>query len=90
MATQTITTELYVLFPSPRNEHLVRENAAVLVAHQVFVPHPYAIVHLPDYGLAGPASLFAACRREDNKMGQLVTFELADDARRFERLFTPD
>jgi hypothetical protein len=84
MATQTITTELYVLFPSPRNEH------RGVFAHQVFVPHPYAIVHLPDYGLAGPASLFAACRREDNKMGQLVTFELADDARRFERLFTPD
>ena len=84
MATQTITTEFYVLFPSPLNEH------RGVFTHQVFVQHPYAIIHLPDYGLAGPASLFAACRREDNKMGQLVTFERADDARRFERLFTPD
>ncbi|CAM4186988.1 hypothetical protein [Paracidovorax anthurii] len=84
MATQTITTDLYLLFPSPRN---TRRD---VFAHQVFVPHPYALIHLPDYGLAGPASLFAACRHADNKMGQLATFEREEDARRFERLFTPD
>ncbi|SFD36741.1 hypothetical protein [Paracidovorax konjaci] len=84
MATQTITTDLYVLFPSPRNQH------RTVFPHQVFVAHPYALIHLPDYQLKGPATLFAACRSADNKMGQLVTCELAADAERFERLFTPD
>lgn len=84
MATQAITTDRYKLFPSPRNLH------PTVFALQVFVPHPYAIIHLPDFNLAGKATLFAACRLADMKMGQLVTFELAADQARFERLFTPD
>jgi hypothetical protein len=40
--------------------------------------------------LAGKYTLFAACRLSDMKMGQLVTFELAADGVKFERLFTPD
>ena len=84
MATQAITTDRYKLYPSPRNLQ------PTIFALQVFVPHPYALIHLPDFNLAGPATLFAACRLSDMKMGQLVTFELAADQARFERLFTPD
>ncbi|NMM78514.1 hypothetical protein B2J86_06270 [Acidovorax sp. SRB_14] len=84
MATQTITAHGYKLYPSPRNLH------PTVFAQQVFVPHPYALINLPDYDLAGKATLFAACRLADMKMGQLVTFELAADQARFERLFTPD
>lgn len=84
MATQAITTDHYKLFPSPRNLH------PTIFAQQLFVPHPYALIHLPDFNLAGKATLFAACRLADMKMGQLVTFELAADQARFERLFTPD
>ena len=84
MATQTITTDRYQLYPSPRNEQ------RAVFAHQVFVPYPYALIHLPDYDLAGKATLFAACRLADQKMGQLVTFELPQDQERFERRFTPD
>jgi hypothetical protein len=40
--------------------------------------------------LAGKTTLFGACRLSDMKMGQLVTFALAADQARFERLFTPD
>ena len=40
--------------------------------------------------LAGKTSVYAACRDSDGKMGQVVTFELASDQARFERLFTPD
>ena len=40
--------------------------------------------------LAGKTTLFAACRLSDMKMGQLVSFELAADQAKFERLFTPD
>ena len=84
MATTTITTEHYLLYPSPRNA----QN--VVFAHQLFLPYPYALIHLPDFDLSGPCSLFAACRKTDQKMGHLVTFELAQDQARFERLFTPD
>ena len=84
MATTTITTEHYLLYPSPRN------TQNVVFAHQLFLPYPYALIHLPDFDLSGPCSLFAACRKTDQKMGQLVTFELAQDQARFERLFTPD
>lgn len=84
MATQTITTPEYTLYPSPLNQH------RVVFEFQSFVPHPYAIIHLPDYGLAGPATLFAAHRLADGKMGQLVSFEREADQQRFERLFTPD
>ena len=84
MATQTITTELYQLYPSPRNLH------KDVFTHQVFVPHPYAIIDLAVMELAGKTTLFAACRLSDTKMGQLVSFELAADKAKFERLFTPD
>ncbi|AOG21511.1 hypothetical protein [Acidovorax sp. RAC01] len=84
MATQTIETALYKLYPSPRNA--TRD----VFAHQVFVPYPYALIDLPSMDLAGKTTLFAACRLSDMKMGQVVTFELPADQARFERLFTPD
>ena len=84
MATQTITTDRYKLYPSPRN--LVRD----VFEHQVFVPHPYAIIDLDVMELAGKTTLFGACRLSDMKMGQVVSFELTADMARFERLFTPD
>ncbi|HRL99930.1 MAG TPA: hypothetical protein PLE22_10865 [Acidovorax sp.] len=84
MATQTITTELYKLYPSPRNAH------KDVFEHQVFVPHPYAIIDLAVMELAGRTTLFAACRLTDMKMGQVVSFELVADQTKFERLFTPD
>ncbi|MFY3384444.1 hypothetical protein [Paracidovorax sp. MALMAid1276] len=84
MATQTIQTELYKLYPSPRN------TSKDVFAHQVFVPHPYAIIDLEVMELTGTTTLFAACRLADMKMGQLVTFELPADMAKFERLFTPD
>lgn len=84
MATQTITTELYKLYPSPRNTH------KDVFEHQVFVPHPYAIIDLAVMELAGRTTLFAACRLTDMKMGQVVSFELVADQTKFERLFTPD
>lgn len=79
-----ITTDSYKLFPSPRNRH--RE----LFVHEVFVPHPYALIDLPAMDLRGKYSLFAAYRLADCKMGQLVTFELEADARRFNAKFVPD
>ena len=84
MPEQSITTELYKLFPSPRNRH--RE----IFLHEVFVPHPYAIVDTPAYDPKGKWSLFAAHRLEDGKNGQLVTFELEADAARFTARFVPD
>ena len=84
MATLAITTEHYKLFPSPRN------LLPTVFALQSFVPYPYALIYLPDFNLAGKATLFGACRLVDMKMGQVVTFELADDQARFERLYTPD
>lgn len=74
----------YKLFPSPRNKH--RE----VFAHQVFVPHPYALIDLPSFRLEGKYSLFAAHRIADGKNGQLVTFELAGDATLFDREFVAD
>ena len=53
--------------------------------HQVFVPHPYAIIDLDVMELAGKTTLFGACRLSDMKMGQVVTFELASDQAKFER-----
>ena len=85
MATaKSITTDDYKLFPSPRNRH--RDVFDV----QVFVPYPYALIVLDDFHFAGKATLFAACRASDGKMGQLVSFEQAADCEKFERLFTPD
>jgi hypothetical protein len=84
MAEATITTPVYKLFPSPRNAH--RE----VFLHEVFVPHPYALIDLPSFHLQGKYSLFAAYRLADAKHGQLVTFELAVDAEKFKAKFTPD
>ena len=84
MPAQTITTDTYKLYPSPRNA--TRD----VFVHQVFVPYPYALVDLAAMDLAGRSTLFAACRLSDMKMGQVVTFEKAADQARFERLFTPD
>jgi hypothetical protein len=84
MAEKTITTARYKLFPSPRNLH--RE----IFEHQVFVPHPYTLIDLPGFFFKGKASLYAACRLSDMKMGQLVTLELAVDEARFVSRFVPD
>jgi hypothetical protein len=74
----------YKLFPSPRNKH--RE----VFAHEVFVPHPYALIDLPSFRLEGKYSLFAAHRIADGKNGQLVTFELVGDKGKFEAGFVAD
>lgn len=84
MAQTTIVTDAYKLFPSPRNVH--RE----VFLHEVFVPHPYALIDLPGFHLQGKCSLFAAYRLADGKHGQLVTFELEADVATFNAKFTPD
>ena len=84
MASATITTDRYKLFPSPRNVH------RVVFEHEVFVPYPYALVDLPSFHLKGRYSLFAAYRLADSKNGQLVTFELEADVATFNAKFTPD
>lgn len=85
MATsQTITTDHYKLFPSPRNRH------RTIFLHEVFVPYPYMLIDLESYNLKGKYSLFAACRLADNKMGQMVTLELLEDEVKFKDRFVPD
>lgn len=84
MTARTITTDDYLLFPSPRNAH--RE----IFAHEVFVPYPYALIDLPSMSLRGRYSLFAACRRADMKQGQLVTLEDEADVATFHARFRPD
>ncbi len=84
MTGRTIETAGYKLYPSPRNRH--RE----LFTHQVFVPYPYALIILEDYGFQGRASLYPACRLSGIKMGQLVTLDLAADVARVNARFTPD
>ena len=84
MAQSTITTDVYKLFPSPRNAH------RVVFEHEVFVPHAYALVDLPSFHLKGKYSLFAAHRLADQKNGQLITFELEADAAKFTAQFVPD
>ncbi|HVR48571.1 MAG TPA: hypothetical protein VMS38_02445 [Pseudorhodoferax sp.] len=84
MAETTITTPTYKLYPSPRN----RDRQ--VFAHEVFVPHMYALVDPPSYDPQGRWSLFAAHRLADGKNGQLVTYELQADADRFVQRFTPD
>lgn len=85
MATsQTITTEHYKLFPSPRNRH------RTIFLYEVFVPYPYMLIDLESYNLKGKYSLFAACRLSDMKMGQLVTLELPEDEVKFKARFVPD
>jgi len=84
MPAMTITTRVYKLYPSPRNQH--RE----IFLHEVFVPDPYAIVDPPSYDPRGKWTLFAAHRLADGKNGQLVTFELEADAVRFQARFVAD
>ncbi len=85
MATaQSITTDDYKLFPSPRNVH------RVVFVYQVFVPHPYMLIDMESYYLKGRYSLFAACRLADGKMGQLVTLEQEVDEAKFKAKFVPD
>lgn len=84
MAEAAITTGAYKLFPSPRNRH--RE----IFLHELFVPHPYALIDLPSFNLQGRYSLFAAYRLTDGKHGQLVTFELEADVATFHAKFVPD
>lgn len=84
MPTLAITTEHYKLFPSPRNK------VSTVFKHQVFVPYPYALIDLASMRLSGKNTLFAACRLTDMKMGQLVSFELAEDAVAFNKQFVPD
>ncbi len=84
MSQAAFSTNEYKLFPSPRNRH--RE----VFLHEVFVPHPYALIDLPSFDLKGKYSLFAAHRLADGKNGQLVTFELEGDAVRFQERFRPD
>ena len=85
MATaKSITTAQYKLFPSPRNRH--RE----IFKYEFFTPHPYMLIDMESYDLAGKYSLFAACRLSDMKMGQLVTMELPQDDVRLRKLFVPD
>ena len=85
MATaKSITTDHYKLFPSPRNRH------RALFQHKVFVPYPYMLIDLESYHFQGPYSLFAAYRLSDQKMGQLVTLDLAEDEARFKARFVPD
>ena len=80
------TTPEYKLFPvpAPRNQH--RE----VFLHEVFVPHPFALIDLPSFYLQGKYSLFAAHRLANAKNGQLVTFEPEADARKFSSKFDPD
>ena len=84
MPEATITTTVYKLFPSPRN----RDRA--VFEYEVFVPHAYALVDTPSYDPKGRWSLFAAHRLADGKNGQLVTFEVEADAKRFEERFVAD
>lgn len=81
---QSITTDDYKLFPSPRNRH------RTIFPHQVFLPYPYMLIDLEYYDFKAGYSLFAACRLLDMKMGQLVTLELAEDELKFKTRFVPD
>ena len=81
---KSITTDLYKLFPSPRNLH------HVIFAHEVFVPYPYMLIDMASYNLKGKYSLFAAFRLADAKNGQLVTLELESDEVLFKQKFVPD
>ena len=83
-AAQSITTEHYKLFPSPRNRH------RTIFLHQVFVPHSFMLIDLESYQFKGKYSLFGACRLADMRMGQLVTLELPEDEATFNAKFVPD
>ncbi|WP_395024966.1 hypothetical protein [Comamonas odontotermitis] len=83
MPSKTLSAHGYLLYPNPRNAH------RIVFEHYVFVPYPYAIIDIPAMDLAGKTSVYAACRETDQKMGQVVTFELEEDVARFEKRFTP-
>jgi hypothetical protein len=83
-AMSVITTELYKLYPSPRNQH------RTLFEHEVFVPHAYALIDPPSYDPKGRWTLFSAHRLADGKNGQLVTFEFEQDAERFRERFVAE
>lgn len=84
MAAQSITTDTYKLFPSPRNRH------RTVFPYQVFVPYPYMLIDMESYDLKGKYSLFSACRLADMKMGQVATFEQPEDELKFKARFVPD
>lgn len=84
MATLAFTAHGYTLYPSPQSAH------RTIFEFHIFVPHPYALIDLPSMDMDGRTSLFAAHRITDGKMGQLVTFELEADRRRFEQRFVAD
>lgn len=81
---QSITTDHYKLFPSPRNRH------RALFQHEVFLPYPYMLIDLESYHFKGKYSLFAAYRLSDQKNGQLVTLDLSEDEVKFRARFVPD
>ena len=54
------------------------------------MPYPYMLIDLESYHFKGKYSLFAAYRLSDQKMGQLVTLDLAEDEARFNTRFVPD
>ena len=83
-AAQSITTDRYKLFPSPRNRH------RTIFLYEVFVPHSFMLIDMESYGLKGKYSLFGACRLSDMRMGQLVTLELPEDEVTFKAKFVPD
>ena len=84
MPEAAITTRAYKLFPSPRN------RSREIFPHEVFVPHPYALVDPPSHDIKGRWTLFGAHRLADGKNGQLVTFELESDAAVFMARFVAD
>jgi hypothetical protein len=45
---------------------------------------------LPSFYFKGRASLYAACRLTDMKMGQLVTLDHESDVAKFNAQFVPD
>lgn len=81
---QSITTDNYKLFPSPRNRH------RAIFQLEIFVPFPYMLIDLECYNFKGKYSLFAAYRLSDEKMGQLVTLDLPEDEVKFKARFVPD
>jgi len=83
MPSQTLQAHGFLLYPNPRNQH------RIVFEHHVFVPYPYAIIDIHAMDLVGKTSVYAACRESDQKMGQVVTFELLEDVARFEKRFTP-
>ena len=83
----TVIAVAITVFGSDRHGHGFAVN---FVFSQSIGLVTYALIDLPSFHLKGRYSLFAAHRLADRKNGQLVTFEQADDAAKFSRLFVPD